>query len=192
MHRVFVSDGVVLGKRGVGEANTLAAILTREMGLVKASARAGRREDSKLRYGLEPLSSGTFSFIRGRHEWKLTGAQDVTRALLAKDLKRRQASGRIAKLLLRLIHGEETNVALYETVREGLQALTRVDEAHIENIEAVLVLRVLAHLGYLPKIPELQKFITQNFFSIELAGEIAASRVLLIRAINESLGATGL
>jgi recombinational DNA repair protein (RecF pathway) len=162
------------------------------MGLIKASARAGRREDSKLRYGLEPLSSGKFSFIRGKHEWKLTGTQDVTHALLAKDAARRQAAGRVARLLLRLIHGEEANAALFETVRGGLEALTRVDEKHIENIEAVLVLRILSHLGYLPKTPELEPFVAQDFFSIELAGEISASRAVLVRAINESLGATGL
>ena len=78
MYKLFVSDGVVLGKRGVGEANTLVAILTQEMGLVKAVARSARKEQSKLRYALEPMTSATYSFIRGKYEWKLTGAERGT------------------------------------------------------------------------------------------------------------------
>lgn len=192
MHKLFVSEGIVLGKRGAGEANTLVAILTHEYGLLRASARAARREDSKLRYGLESLSSGTFSFIRGKHEWKLTGMQHVSHKLIAKNTKGRQAAGRVARLLLRLIHGEEHSSALYTTVREGLEALTKVEPEHIENIEVVLVLRILSHLGYLPHTPELEPFIEKDFFSLELASEIKRSRALVVRAINDSLGATGL
>ncbi len=182
----------MLGKRSVGEANALIAILTRDMGLIKASARAARREDSKLRYGLEPLSEGVFSFIRGKYEWKLTGMQRITHELLPKEIKKRQAAGRIARLLLRLIHGEDPQPELYATVIEGLGALARIDESQAENIEAVLVLRILSHLGYLPQTSELEPFIKKDFFSEEMAGEIARSRALLIRVINESLGSTGL
>ena len=197
MHKLFVSEGIVLGKRGLGEANTLIAILTRELGLVKAVARSARRETSKLRYSIEPLSRGTYSFIRGKHEWKLTGAVGVSRdfaisALLETNSSNMQAVGRIARLLLRLIHGEEYSGALYDTVAEGLSALMKAAPQQIEHIETVLVLRILSHLGYLPQTPELQPFIDQDFFSLELQSEVAASRVLLLKAINESLGATGL
>lgn len=193
MHKLFVSDGLVLQKRGLGEANVLVVILTKDFGLLKAVARSARRETSKLRYGIEPLSIGIYSFIRGKHEWKLTGAERVEPELRGQHLqpKVRQAAGRVSRLILRLIHGEEHNEALYATVVEGLVALARVPQA-TEHIETVLVLRILSHLGYIPHTPELQPFIEQDFFSIELQGEVAASRTLLIKAINESLSATGL
>ncbi len=187
MYPVFVSDGIVLGKRIAGEENTLVAILTREHGLIRASARAARRENSKLRYGVETLSQANFSFIRGKYEWKLTGALKISHALIPSQASGRQAAGRISRLILRLIHGEEKNAALYTTVHEGFAALARdVD------VEAVLVLRVLSHLGYLPDTPELKPFIEQDFFSLELTNRVNASRSLLIKVINESLGATGL
>ena len=193
MHKVFVSEGVVLSKRGAGEANTLVSILTREHGLARASARSARRENSKLRYGLEPITLAKFSFIRGRHEWKLTGALDISHALKKGSAAQLQSIARVSKLLLRLIHGEEANIDLYATVVEGFSVIARsADVSQIENIEAVLVLRILSHLGYLPHTQELEPFIKQDFFSLELAAEAAASRKLLIRTINESLGATGL
>lgn len=197
MHKLFVSEGVVLGKRGVGEANTLVAILTKDFGLLKAVARSARREKSKLRYTLESLTAGRFSFIRGKHEWKLVGAGDISQELRSTRLPAatRQAMGRVARLLLRLIHGEESNEALFVTLKEGLSALTRAPQ-QVEYIETVLVLRILSHLGYLPQTSELQPFIERppagGFFAIELAEEVAASRAVLIKAINDSLSATGL
>lgn len=193
MYRLFVSDGIVLGKRGFGEANTLTVILTKEFGLLRASARSARVEQSKLRYGLEPLTRGRFSFIRGKQEWKVTGVQHMQRPLLAASSEARVVAGRVSKLLQRLIHGEDTVIELFTTVDEGLLALARGASVQtVQSIEALLVLRILAHLGYLPRTPELRPFIERDFTSLELAAEVERSRTHLTRIINESLSASGL
>ncbi len=183
----------MLGKRGVGEANTLVYILTRDLGLLRAAARSARAEQSKLRYGLEPLTCARFSFVRGKNEWKLTGVEEVVHIGAGYDTARIRAAGKVAKLLLRLIHGEEIAPALYAAVRQGLEALVRAPStAEAQSIESVLVLKILYHLGYLPHSRELQGFIDADLYSMELAQEAARSRALLMRAINESLQATGL
>ncbi len=193
MHKIIVTEGIVLQKRGVGEANTRGAFLTRDLGLVRASARSARVEHSKLRYGLEPLTLGRFSFVRGKHEWRLVGAERVSRTHLASPPERAGALGRIARLLLRLVQGEEPLPELYKTVAEGFEYLPRAESlADAEAIECVLVLRILSHLGYLPHTPEIAPFVETDFFSLELAASAARSRTLLVRAINHSLGATGL
>lgn len=192
MHKIFVTEGVVLGKRGVGEAHTLVSILTHELGLIRAKATSARAEVSKLRYGLETLSVGRYAMVRGKAEWKLTGVENISHELAQGGNDRRVRSGKIAKLLLRLIHGEERVPALYKTVVEGLGAIARA--ATVEDAEAtetVLVLRVLAHLGYLPHTQALAQFI-EGEYSVELSAEALKSRSLLVRAINESLIATGL
>lgn len=182
----------MLGKRGVGEANTLVSLLSDDLGLVRVSARSARLAKSKLRYGLEPLTSGRFSLVRGKFEWKLVGVQDLSRTHLADSPMRRRAVGRIARLLTRLIPGEESVPELYATVSEGLRYLAHSDDEQAEHIECMLVLRILSHLGYLPQTAEIRPFLEQDFFSLELAAQAARSRSLLIRTINESLGATGL
>jgi DNA repair protein RecO len=192
MHKVFVTEGVVLGKRGVGEAHTLVSMLTYELGLIRVKATSARAEASKLRYGLESLSLGRYAMVRGKAEWKLTGVEKVSHELARGDRDRRTRSGKIAKLLLRLIHGEERVPALYKTVVEGLGAIARAETAaDAEAIETVLVLRVLSHLGYLPRTQALSQFI-EGGYSVELSAEALKSRSLLVRAINESLTATGL
>jgi DNA repair protein RecO len=193
MYELKVCEGIVLGKRGVGEANVLVPILTRELGLVRALARSARAENSKLRYGLGILTLARFSFVRGKQEWKLTGVESVSRVCVSPDIVRARQAGRVVKLLLRLIHGEEVSKELFESVKSGLQVLARAREtAEAESIESVLVLKILYHLGYLPHTPELRSFIDADFFSMELAQKAARSKRLLMRAINESLQATGL
>ncbi len=193
MHHLYVTEGIVLGKRGVGESNALVVVLTRDHGLVRTHGQSARAERSKLRYGLEPLTRGRFTFVKGRYEWRLTGVENVSRVLIAGAPSRRRASGRVARLLLRLIHGEEIALPLFATVEEGLQSLARTeDESIAESIETVLVLRILSQLGYLPHSSELKPFVETDFFSLELTSEAKKSRALLIRAINESLQATGL
>jgi DNA repair protein RecO len=193
MHRLYVTEGIVLMKRGVGEANTLVSVLTEDMGLVRASARSTRVESSKLRYGLEPLSIARYSFVRGRHEWKLTGVESVSHELVGKVMEARMAAGRIAKLLLRLIHGEDEGEALFGTVRQGLSLLANASSAQeAASIECILVLRTLSHLGYLPRTAALEPFVEGDFASAQLAVEAHASRTFLIRTINESLMQSGL
>ncbi len=193
MHRLFVTEGIVLQKRGVGEAHTLSTILTHELGLLRAKATSTRVEASKLRYGLEPLSLGRFTFVQGKYEWKLTGAEGISRELLPKLRAERVAAGRIAKLLLRLIHGPEEGRALFSTVKVGLALLAGAPTAHeAQSIECILVLRILSHLGYLPHTEALTPFVEGDFTSAELAMNAAVSRAFLIRTINESLSNTGL
>ena len=198
MHKIFITQGLVLAKRGAGEANTSVALFTSELGLIRASARSARLANSKLRYGLESLTAARFSLVRGRYEWKLTGVEGPERALLT---ERRAAVARIGGLLLRLIHGEEPVPELYALVLEGLGCLARAHtDLEADALECVLVLRILSSLGYLPQTPELAPFMynpltappTGEFFSPELTAEVARSRPLLIRTINESLTATGL
>ncbi len=193
MHQIHITEGIVLGKRGVGEANTLVFVLTQKLGLIRAAARSTRVEKSKLRYGLEPLTFARFSFVRGKHEWRLVGVENASHVAVGSSALRRQAAGRIAKLITRLVQGEEPVPALFTILAEGLMFLANAaNDQDAQAIETVLVLRILSQLGYLPHTPELKPFISDQLFSIELAAAAAQSRSLLVKAINESLQQSGL
>jgi DNA repair protein RecO len=186
MHAIHVTEGLVLAKRGVGEAHANVSLLTKEHGLVRARATSARLGRSKLRYGLEPLTLGRFSLVRGRQEWRLVGVEQVTRLAPSPSL------GRVSSLLLRLVAGEEPNPALFEDVKNGFVLLAvQKPAASLESIEIVLVLRILSHLGYLPHSAALAPYI-EGRFSVELSAHALEARALLVSAINESLKATGL
>jgi DNA repair protein RecO len=188
MHEVVISEGLVLSKRPVREADTLVQLFT-PSGLLRAKATSARAEKSKLRYGLEPLTLARYSLVHGRHEWRLTGVTGVSRRFIGGAPAQRAACARISKLLTRLIHGQEASPQLYQTVIEGFDALT--SSSSLESIEVVLVLRILSHLGYLPHSEALAPFIDGGF-DVELSAKALEARALLVRTINESLQATGL
>ena len=193
MHTIFTTEGIVLGKRVIGEANTTVALLTRDFGVIRVSARSARLERSKLRYGLETLTQGRFALIRARYDWKLTGAHELSRSLAGGTLLGRRAAGRINRLLLRLIHGEEPVPELYAEVALGLTQLSSgALEADIEQIECIIVLRILSRLGYVEEDERVQPFTESAEFSPALIEQARDARTFLIRTINESLGATGL
>ncbi len=185
MHSICITNGLVLRKRGVGEANTLVWLLTPQLGLVRASARSARVAQSKLRYGLEALTVGRYALVRGKYEWRLTGAEAKAR------LRATPAVGRVAALLLRLVNGEEPQPQMYQTVAEGFALLATAKGAQADALETVLVLRILSHLGYLPHTEALAQFV-EGDISVDLSAKALESRSLLVKAINESLSATGL
>lgn len=190
---MFVSQGLVLGKRGAGESNTVAAILTSELGLIRVAARSARVEASKLRYGLEPFTTARYSFVRGRYEWKLTGVERVSRDCVAESTTRRKQTGKIARLLLRLVNTEDPVPEVYDTVAQGfLQLVHTQDDAEAEALEWVLVLRVLSSLGYLAHHGDLESLLLMELDAPELPATARALKSLVIRSINESLAATGL
>lgn len=193
MYRKFGTEGLVLQKRGIGEANVSVVLLTRELGLVRATARSARTERSKLRYGFEPMTLGTFSLVRGKHEWRLVGVERTDRTLLACAGSRRLSLGRIARLLLRLIQGEEVNKLLFKDVIDGFVSLAQAEsEQDAASIECIVVLRILSRLGYLSQTKEVAQFLEGDFSLLQLAAQAAFSRAQLVRLINDSLSATGL
>lgn len=194
MYQKFLTNGIILRKFAVGEANIVVFIFTKEFGLVRAVARSARSEKSKLRYGLETLTTARFCLLRGRSEWRLTGVDQISRVPAGKEFAHaRRVCGRAGMLLSRLIQGQEPSQELFTTVEEAFGVLFRVESKEAaESVECVLVLRILAHLGYLPRTPEITPFLEQDLFSIELKEAAVRSRARLIKTINESLQATGL
>lgn len=202
MHDILVSDGIVLRKRPLGEAHSGVWVLTREFGLVRAKATSARSEKSKLRYGLEPLTRGRFSFVKGRSEWRLIGVEQVSRAFASAPLSARTRIGQVSRLLMRLLRGQEPNPELFGAVLDGFDVLSKVEQDadpsrlggrdEADAVECVLVLRILARLGYLPELPAVAPFVESGAYSPGLAAQALSSRRLLIKLINESLQASGL
>jgi DNA repair protein RecO len=190
MHKIYVTRGVVLGKRGAGESNTQIALLTEELGLVRASARSARKEVSKLRYGLEPLTLARYSLVRGKHDWKLTGVEHIEHMRAGGAAAAGQ--GKVARLLLRLVRGEEQSPELFALTVGGFLALAKASPKDFQSLECVLVLRLLASLGYVPHSPELEPFLLVDDYSPEILSEAQRARSTLVRIINASLSATGL
>jgi DNA repair protein RecO len=197
MHTIHTTEGFILKSVNFGEANKYFFVFTKEFGLIKAAAQSVRHLKSKLRYGLEDFSLAQVSVVRGREIWRLTSAE---KKLVIKEREKLILLSRIFSLLLRLLHGEEKNDLLFESVKEGMKFLVDyknenkvgISEGELENFECILALRILSNLGYIGKMGDFDQFVSSPYFTAELLANMSTLKTRAILEINKSLKETHL
>jgi len=148
-HEVHTTETIVIDCADIADADKLFWLLTKDFGLLLATARSVREEVSKLRYALQPFSVADISLVRGRTSWRITGAALVPHVHpLSKDT--RVVFGRIASLVRRMVPSEDVESDIYECVLAAYCELQDADAQHAYCIEVATVLRVLHALGYVP------------------------------------------
>lgn len=193
MHSIYHTDGIVLGSRNIGESGKRVDLLTRELGFVSATALNARAISSKLRYGLQDFTLGRFAFVQGKNGWRLTAAiPDKNFFTVLFGGRRRQILGNVGLLLRRLLHGEEKNDSLFDLVISGLNFLEAMGKdgrygGESDDLEIVLVLRILRNLGYIGESPTLSRFTSIVDWNSEILAFMRNCRPEALAAINKSL-----
>lgn len=162
-YHIYTTKALVLSERPLREADRVYSILTRDLGLIRATALGVRKEGSKLRGSLEPVSLISVSLVRGKEYWRITSAEII---------KRIEAEPEILKplaLLEKLVQGEVEHPELFDEAEKFLGSYSRE-----ENFELRFVAHMLYHLGYLK------------------ASDLKLEKKELIHAINAGLQATQL
>jgi len=170
-YHIYTTPSIVLRERPQKEADRIYTILTRDLGLIRASASGVRKEVSKLRSALEPYSLSQVSLVRGREYWRITSA--VLENNLYTTFKNSKGLKPLLKvfiLLEKLIGGESPNQDLFDSVRRAVRHYDPEDNM----FEPQLVAEILFHLGYLEK------------------SDLAFEKKFLIKAINKGIEASGL
>lgn len=163
-YHIYTTKGIVLSEKPVREADRIYTVMTRDLGLIRATAMGVRKESSKLRGNIEPFSLAMVSFVKGREYWRLTSAE------LIKVVSPSPFIARPLALLEKLIQGESANQELFDMVEEAISSFEPPDD----TFEANIVSQILYHLGYLKK------------------SDLALDKKSLIKAINEGLQASHL
>lgn len=158
-YHIYTTKGIVLSSWPKGEADRVYRILTRDLGLVRASALGVRKESSKLRGSMEPYSLSKISLVRGKEYWRATSAEFIQR------VPRTAVVARPLALLEQLIQGEVSHPELFDAVEQNI--LNQGEEE--EMFEIRLVSQILFHLGYMNK------------------SDLSLDKKSLIRAINSGL-----
>jgi DNA repair protein RecO len=164
-------------------------ILTKDFGLIGASAQGVRLLKSKLRYALQPYAYCRFAFVRGKDMWRITGVEELDNVYRAlRDSSEKLAPAlRVFALLKRLLHGEEGNAYLYTSVEEAFHYLKNAKEDEARDVECILVMRILYALGYMGSHSELKPFVVSPYLTDGLVLQIAPVRKKILTEINRSL-----
>jgi DNA repair protein RecO len=193
MHHIYHTEGLILGSRNFGESGKYYSIFTRDLGMIYASAQGIRKMSSKLRFVLQDFSYVKIDLVRGKDFWRLTSASK-TNILdnISKNSETFKIFANIGRLLQRLLAGEETNEELFADLLSGLIILEKSKtKEELQNVEAIIVLRVLNNLGYIGD-DETFKNIIKSPFGEDLIFEVGKSRLKILSEINKALGETHL
>lgn len=152
-YTIHTTPALVLSSQPYREADRLYSLLTRELGLIRASAQGVRKEHSKLRGSLEPISLSTVSFVKGKEFWRITSSsvEENISIKLNKDRKLLGAISRALALLEKMVQGETPHPELFDALEKLVKEAVKNRVEDTKDFETKLVATILAHLGYLNK-----------------------------------------
>lgn len=192
MHHIHHTEGLILKSKSFGEAGKRYFILTRDVGMVLATAQGVRKMSSKLRYVLQDFSYVKVDLVRGKDVWRVTSASKTNQLEnIGKRKETLEIFANISRLLRRLLQGEDPNPSLFEDVVTGLSMLENSTKEEMYNIEAVMVLRLLHNLGYIGGAPVLNALVSSPLEQ-GILYEAAKNRGKILQEINKALKETHL
>ena len=148
MRHKYETRGLVLSRSPLGEANAHVTLLTPDLGVMRARAQGLRRPGAKLAASLTTLAESGVTLVRGKEEWRISGAVlEENWFLRLTHPGSRARAARVCGLLLRLSAREVHDPGLYPTIKEFFTALIAFSEGVHEAAEILAVLRILAALG---------------------------------------------
>ena len=184
------TEGLILHTFERGEADRAYAIFTEQFGLLYAHATSVRLEKAKLRGALQEFGYSDVVLVRARDRWRITDARVVfsTWGALG-DSTKRELVARLFRLVRRLMGTEEAHPELFRVLAEGVLCIGRMHLSHEElhNLEVLLALRVLRHLGYLGDAQPLDHLLASPFINDILIFEAGRLRTRALSEINRSM-----
>lgn len=148
---MYRTEGIVLKKLDVGEADTLYRIYTHDYGLIRALAQGIRKEEAKLRGHLELLSLSGVRFVVGRRGEKLIAASLVRHW---PRMRAREHTIRLAGEIAREVDAQcfpgEKDESVWDLLSGTFAAVDREDfsEEEVDPFLADFRNRFRAALGY--------------------------------------------
>lgn len=194
-YNIYTTRAIILSDRPIREADRLYNILTRDLGLIRARALGSRKEGSKLKASLEPISISVVSLVKGQTYWRLTSAF-LEKNLISVQRQKKSIAlsiSRAVSLLERLVQGEEKNSDLFDALEEVFlfAESEKVKPSDAVSIEILLVVKILFYLGYLGEGDLPQNILKENV-SEQVLEKVANNKKDIIEVINSSIRSANL
>jgi DNA repair protein RecO len=186
-YHIYTTEGIVLKRVAFGEANLILYILTKDLGVIIASARSVRLDSSKLRSALQEYSSVTVSCIKGKNGWKITNAVEEENFFFEKSGEVQKVLAQIVSVLLKMIPGESIHPEIFIMVKSGFTLLKTLEGEKIKYLEILMVFRILHELGYVAGDVEQELLQNKEEWSIPVLERVKEKKETLVMTINKAL-----
>lgn len=146
------TDGLIIRETNVGEDDRIVTILTRENGVISASAKGVRKLKSSCSAAVRLLCFSHFTLFRGREKYIINDAEPIQLFLgVHKDLEKLALSQYFLELC-GVLAPEEENAEHF--LRLALNALHMIEtnKRPLPLIKAAFEMRILSLAGYMPDL----------------------------------------
>ncbi|MGE5559449.1 MAG: DNA repair protein RecO [Chloroflexota bacterium] len=148
---LYNARGIVLRNRGLGEADRIITLFTREEGKVEAVARGARRPRSRLAGTTQPFTLGSFQLFRGKGLDSISQCQvEEGFSALRDDLTRMAYASYACELAESLTTERDPNEELFLILSGTLHLCAAGDDLPL--VARLFELRALAATGYQPAV----------------------------------------
>lgn len=186
-YHIYTTEGIILKRAVFGEANILLHILTKDLGLIVASAQGARLSKSKLKGSLQEYSLVSVSLVKGKNGWKITNAHLLKNFFFEAENKAHKFFSKISKILLKMIVGESKHQEIFDITQKSFELLLELEESDIGYLEILSVLNILYELGYVAKEERIEKFIGLDVFKKEVLKISNETKIYIVSTINKAL-----
>lgn len=146
------TDGLIIRDLNVGEDDRIVTILTRERGIVRASARGARRVKSRLSVATRLFCYSDFTLFKGREKYIIDDAETIEFFMgVDKDLERLSLAQYFAQLCASIAPEEEKAEPFLRLMLNALSFIKN-GKRPLPLIKAAFELRMLTMAGYMPDI----------------------------------------
>ncbi len=147
----YYTEGVILAKRAVKDADEIITVYTRDFGKLDLIGKSIKKNGSKLKMNTSLFSLAEVGFIQGKSCNTLTDARLISNFKNAKkDLGRLSLLYRMSETILSLVHGEEKDENIFLLISQSLRKIDgfKISKNKLKLFYCFFSFNLLYFLGY--------------------------------------------
>jgi DNA repair protein RecO (recombination protein O) len=149
--RSIATDGIIIGRRDLGEFDQSVTVFSPKLGKIRANARGVRKPGSRFAGHLEPLNVCEFLLHRSARGYTIIQSQSVrTFRPIRASLKKSLSAMLVLEIFESSIRGQEQGRELYSLLSETLEALNAGTNNPL--IIDCFKIKLMMLIGILPEI----------------------------------------
>jgi DNA repair protein RecO (recombination protein O) len=144
--------GIVIKEVGVGEADKIITIFSRNRGRISALAKGGKRPKSKLSAGSQLMSYGEFVLYSGKDMYTVNSCEVLEPFFdIRNDMVRLTYAAHFLDIIMEIIQENQPSPKLLQLLLNSLYMLSRTEKMP-ELVSRIFELRSLTITGYAPHV----------------------------------------
>lgn len=144
--------GIVIKEVGIGEADKLITIFSRNRGRISALAKGGKRPKSKLSAGSQLMSYGEYVLYSGKDMYTVNSCEVLEPFYeIRNDMVRLTYAVHFLDIVMEIVQENQSSPKLLQLLLNSLYMLTRA-EKNPELVSRIFELRSLIITGYAPHV----------------------------------------